>query len=197
MKKIIALILTLCFFVSPGFAEFCDPFYAEILGGANFLQTSKRDGIKTHYNTGYIVSGSIGYRWLYGFRLEGEYAFRKNTLRKGNFFGRSFTLHGHFQSSSYMGNLIWDLPSCYFCNIQPFLGGGAGYDFQQFKGKNGGIIIHENKKQFSWQVIAGLGYPIFCNTDLSLEYKFHKGGFKHIYSHSVGVGLTYTFGLNL
>jgi opacity protein-like surface antigen len=209
MKIRIALLVTLSFFCfSTARAEFCnDSFcdgnkiYAKVFGGANFLQTKKRDWIKTDYNTGYIVSGSIGYYWRYGFHLEAEYAYRRNCLRRGHFFDRSFKLSGHFQSSSYMANLIWDLPisrlSCCRCwKIYPIVGGGVGYDFQQIRSENRKIVVRRNSKRFAWQIIAGLGYPIFCNTDLSLEYRFHKGGFKHIYSHSVGVGLTYSFGLN-
>jgi opacity protein-like surface antigen len=177
--------------------EYKNNFYAEILGGANFLQTETKGGIKSHYQTGYIVSGSLGYRWCYGLRGEAEYAFRRNCLKKAHFFERSFSIGGHFQSSSYMANVLWDLPlsdwGCDFWGIRPFIGGGIGYDFQQIRASSRGLSFKENKKNFAWQVIAGLGYPIFCNTDISLEYKFHKGGFKHLYNHSLGVGLTYNF----
>lgn len=173
-------------------------FYAEIFGGANFLETTSSKGIKSKYQTGYIVAGSVGYRWCYGLRLEAEYAFRRNSLKKINFFGRDFSIHGHFQSSSCMANLLWDLPlsawGCGFWNIQPFFGGGIGYDFQQAHAKKEGLTFNESKKHFAWQAIAGLSYPVYCNTNLSLEYKFHKGGFRHIYNHSVGLGLMYNFG---
>lgn len=173
--------------------------YAEVFGGANFLQTQTSGGVKSDYQTGYVLSGSLGYRWCYGLRLEAEYAFRKNSARKVHFLGRNFNLHGHFQSSSYMANLLWDLPvyawGYSFCNIKPFVGAGVGYDFQQIHAKNAGLTLNQSKKDFAWQVIAGLSYPLFCNTDISIEYKFHKGGFSYIYNHSVGLSLTYKFGL--
>jgi len=213
MRKIIFMVsMLLCVLTNAQADEYCDccydecydrcmdsnTFYAEILGGANFLQTQKSDGIKYDYQAGYIISGSLGYRWFYGLRLEGEYAYRRNRLKKYHIFGRSFKLHGHFQSSSYMANLIWDLPlSCWgwgCLKIKPFIGGGIGYDLQQVKSHKEGLYYRETKKNFAWQVIAGLGYPLFCNTDISFEYKLHKGGFKHIYSHSAMVGLTYKFG---
>lgn len=211
MRKWIVSLLALsllCFNLAQG--EICSDFYdkrtsnnlyTEIFLGANFLSSSMHDDIELDYHPGFIASASLGYRWIAGIRLEAEYAFRRNSLRKGDFLHRGFKLSGHFQSSSYMGNLLWDVPSsvcdCSYWNIQPFIGGGVGYDFQQIDAKNGNISVKENKKKFAWQIIAGLAYPIFCNTDLSLEYKFHKGGFKHLYNHSLGIGLTYSFGLNL
>lgn len=221
MKKIIAFfIASICLSMSayiqadiqaePCFENYCDDpccdvpsnFYAEIFGGANFLQTETKCGIKSDYDTGYIVSGSLGYFWHYGLRLEAEYAYRRNSYRKVHFFGRGFGVHGHFQSSSYMANLLWDVPllSCRCINlgnVQPFTGAGIGYDFQQIHGGRTGLNFKESKKHFAWQVIAGLEYPLFCNTDISIEYKFHKGGFNHIYSHSIGAGIKYKFGLGL
>lgn len=173
-------------------------FYAGFFGGANFLQTQKQDGIKYDYQTGYVLSGSLGYLWCYGLRLEAEYAYRRNSLNKVHFFGRSFRIHGHFQSSSYMANLLWDLPlemwGCQCWRLRPFIGGGIGYDIQRINTHNEGLVFKETKRDFAWQVIAGLEYPLFCNTDISLEYKFHKGGFNHIYNHSLGIGIDCKFG---
>jgi len=174
------------------------PFYAEIFGGANFQRIKKSRGIESHDQTGCIISGSIGYQSCYGLRLEGEYAFRRNSLKGMHFLGRSFDIHGHFKSFSYMANLLWDLPlsswGCAFWKIQPFIGGGIGYDCQQIKMQNVGLTFKDSKRHFAWQVIAGFGYPLFCDADISLEYKYHQGGFTHIHNHSVGVGLTYNFG---
>jgi len=206
MKNIIASLLTLSIFLSQAHADICcednsHSFYAEIFGGANFLQTTKqKNEIKVDYETGYMISGSLGRHWDYGLRIEAEYSYRRNCVRKGRFFCYHFKLPGKFQSSSYMANVIWSpsLSSLGFnCwNIKPFVGGGIGYDFQRTYAKNEGIIFNRSRKGFAWQIVAGLAYPIFCNTDLSLEYKFHKGKFKHLYNHTVGIGLTYSFGLN-
>lgn len=173
-------------------------FYTKIFGGANFLQNTAIAKNKPKYHTGYIIAGSLGYCWHYGLRLEGEYAFRKNAIRKIHFFGQGFSKHGHFQTSSYMGNLLWDLPLSSwrfaFCDIQPFIGAGIGYDFQQMHSSNSRIVFHQKRQHFSWQVMAGLAYPIFYNTELTLEYKFHQGGC-HFYNHSIGVGLLYKFAI--
>lgn len=172
-------------------------FYAKIFSGANFLQSTRINGNKSTYNTGYIVAGSLGYSWCYGLRVEAEYAFRRNEIKKIHFFGEGSSSHGHFQASSYMANVLWDLPlsswGCNFWNIEPFIGAGIGYDFQKMHSSNSRIIFNQKWNHLSWQLMAGLAYPIFCNTELSLEYKFHQGGC-HFYNHSIGVGLEYKFG---
>lgn len=173
-------------------------FYAKVLGGANFLQNTTIAGNKSTYQVGYIVSGSLGYDWCnYGLRLEAEYAFRKNGISKTHFITEGTSKDGHFQTSSYMANLLWDFPvcswGCTFWNIRPFIGGGIGYDFERMHASNPRIVFNQKWKQFSWQAMAGFAYPIFHNAEITVEYKFHQGG-GHFYNHAVGVGLVYKFG---
>lgn len=207
MKKNILLLLMPLLFVMAAdaqaqewYAEDCccvdQSFYAKVFGGANFLQDTTISGNKSKYDTGYIIAGSLGYAWHYGLRLEGEYAYRRNTISKIHFFGEGCSKHGHFQTSSYMGNLLWDVPlslcGCPCWDIRPFIGAGIGYDSQQMHSSNSRIIFNQKWHHFSWQVMAGLTYPIFCNTELSLEYKFHQGDC-HFNNHSIGIGLLYKF----
>lgn len=213
-KKFLIFLMSLLFFMgTEGQAqEWCDEdvccyedscccvdetnFYAKILSGVNFLQNTSTNGNKSTYQAGYIIAGSLGYCWHYGLRLEAEYAFRRNAISNIHFFVEGSSKHGHFQTSSYMANLLWDLPlsswGCAFWNIQPFIGAGIGYDCQQMHSSNSRIIFHQRWNHFSWQLMAGLAYPIFCNTEITFEYKFHQGGC-HFYNHSLGVGLVYKF----
>lgn len=183
-----------CCFPAPCFSK--TNLYAKFFGGANFLQNTRLDGNRAKYQTGYILAGSLGYCWSCGLRLEAEYAYRRNNISKVHFVQQGSSKNGHFQTSSYMGNLFWDLPDalCGCWNFQPFVGAGIGYDFQQMHSSNTRIIFDQEWKHFSWQLIAGLTYPLMCNTAVTLEYKFHQGGC-HIYNHSVGAGLVYRFGL--
>lgn len=211
MKKIILpFLLSLAFFTTTDAYsiqgcddDFCcvdqKKFYAKIFGGANFLQNTSISGNECTYQPGYIVAGSLGRCFRCGVRLEAEYAYRNNTIQRIHFVGEGSSHHGHFQVSSCMGNLLWDLPltswGCSFWNIQPFIGGGLGYDFQQMHSSNSRIVFHQNWNRFSWQVMAGFAYPLFCNTELTLEYKYHQGGC-HFYNNSVGVGIVYKFCLS-
>jgi opacity protein-like surface antigen len=172
-------------------------FYAKIFSGVNFLQNTNKNGTRASYQTGYIVAGSLGYCWHHGLRLEAEYAYRNNDISRIHFFGEGHSKNGYFHTSSYMANLLWDMPlsswGCTLGNLQPFIGAGIGYDFQKMHASNSRIIFNQKWNHFAWQLMAGLAYPIFCETEMTLEYKFHQGGC-HFYNHSLGVGLVYHFG---
>jgi opacity protein-like surface antigen len=209
MKKNILLLLMSFLFFTAAHAQdressdeklFCvdqTNFYAKFLSGVNFLQNTTIDGNKSTFKAGYSIAGSLGYCWSCGLHLEAEYAFRRNAIKKIDFYVEGCSTGGHFQSSSGMANLLWDLSSssrkCAFWNIQPFIGVGLGYDFQQLHSSNSRIIFDQKWNSLSWQAMAGLTYPILRNMDMTLEYKFHQGG-RHFYNHSVGMGLVYKFG---
>lgn len=209
MKKNIPLLLIslLCITADATAQDCCDEnnyccidentnFYAKIFSGANFLQNSTTGRNRTTYQTGYILDGSLGYSWRYGLSVEAEYAFRRNAIEKMHFFGGGVSKHGHFQTSSYMANLLWDLPvsswGCVCWNLEPFIGAGIGYDFEQMHASNSRIVFNQKWHHLSWQAMVGLAYPIFCNTEITLEYKFHQGGCQ-FNNHSLGIGLIYKF----
>lgn len=197
MKKTIPLFLMslLCYMASQA-DEWCmeedSHFYAKILGGVNFLQNTSISDNRASYNTGYIVSASVGYYLCSDFRVEAEYAYRRNRINHIHYFTEGHSKNGHFRTSSLMANLFWDIPACGFCNIQPFIGGGLGYDFQQMHSSNSRVVFHQKWRHFSWQLMAGLSYELFCNTDVTFEYRYHQGGcnFKN---HTLGIGLEYNF----
>lgn len=166
-------------------------FYAEFQGGVNFVQNTNRDGNRASYDTGYILDGFVGYQWQYGLALEFEYAYRRNDLRRIDFVQEGFSTQGHFQNTSLMGNLVWT--GCPIWNILPSVGAGLGYDYQKMHAINTRVLFNQKWNHFSWQLMAGLSYPIFCNAEVTLDYTFHSGG-HHFYNHSVGLGLLYNFG---
>lgn len=168
-------------------------FYAKIFSGPNFLQNTTIDKNHVTYHTGYVIAGSLGFCWYNGLCLEAEYAFRRNGIRQIDFFVEGSSTTGRFQTSSYMGNLLWEMHAWRFWKIQPFIGAGAGYDFQQMKSSNSRIVFNQKWHHFSWQLMAGFAFQVFYNIDFTLEYKFHQGG-SQFNNHSVGVGFVYKFG---
>lgn len=171
--------------------------YAKVYGGANFLQSTSVSGNNASYNPGYIFSGSLGYCWLYGLHWEAEYAFRRNGISEITFYTQGNSQNGHFQTSSYMANMLWYVPLStwgYGCwNFRPLIGAGLGYDFERMSASNSRVAFSQKWYVFSWQAMAGVAYTLFCNTEFTLEYKFHQGD--HFYNHAIGLSLAYKFGL--
>jgi opacity protein-like surface antigen len=201
-KNVLPLLMTALIFRAASAQECCEEescctgnFYAKVFGGANFLQNTTITGNNAHYHAGYLVSGSLGYSWCCGLSLEGEYAYRRNGIKKIDFVGEGSSKHGHLRTSSYMGNPLWDLSTCGCAcwNLKPFIGAGVGYDSPKMHSSNSRVIFNQKWHHYSWQAIAGIACPIFCNTEVTVEYKFHQGG-SQFYHHAVGVGLVYKFG---
>lgn len=208
MKKNILLFLMLLLVIRAGEGQAQDcyygdsccvdqtPFYGKFFAGANFLQNTEISRNKTSYDTGYILSGILGYNWCHGLRLEAEYSYRRNEIKKIDFFVEDSAKNGHYRASSWMANLIWDLPlsswGCGCWDIQPFIGGGIGYDFQKIHACNDRYVFHQTFNHFAWQLKAGVGYNICCDTDLTVEYIYHQSGC-HFYNHAIGIGLIYKF----
>lgn len=176
-------------------------FYANVFAGANFLQIEGRShGVNT--KVGYAVSGSIGYRIACGFRVEGEYAYRRNSLKTRAYYADDSSYvhaNAHHQTNSFMANVLYDLPLTFECiELIPFVGAGIGYDSQKTHASARiSDVSHSDshtKGMFAWQFLTGVAYPLCDNTQISVEYKLHKGTKYNLYNHSIGAGLTYNFG---
>lgn len=204
MKKTILSLLTLFCISAQADEVICqnnwfDPskIYVEAFGGANFISSVHDDGAKLNFKPGYTLSGSLGYHLPYGLRMEGEYAYRRNSIKNIHYSGETYSLNAHFETSSIMANLIWDIPLTEWgCDVGviPFVGFGLGYDNQSFHINHRSASFSDHKQGLGKQLIAGLSYPLSCRTKLSVTYKFHQGSVRKIYNHAIGLGLTYDFG---
>lgn len=173
-------------------------YYIKGLGGANFVHAQKHDGVKPDFDTGYIVSGTFGYHWRYGFALEAEYAYRKNSLDSLWYYGLNFDVPGDYWSSSCMANLLWDFPfrhsRSFWGRLYPYVGTGIGYDFQRIRAHEDGFVWKDKHEGFAWQAIAGIRYLVSPHVDIGIEYKFHKGPLEGVSINSIGLSLAYAFG---
>lgn len=197
MKNISLLIMSLFLLITADVrAELCcadtTNLYARVLGGANFLQNTTINGNKTNYETGYVVTGAVGYDWCRWLSVEAEYAYRRNGINKIDFYVEGFSNCGYYHSSSITANLLWDLPFCSWrrrCGfVHPFVGAGAGYNFQKMHASNSRFVFNQKWNQFSWQLLCGIAYPIVYDIEMILQYTFHQGGC-HFNNHSLEIGL--------
>ncbi len=182
-------------------------FYVGTFAGANFISSSHSHGgsayhNKRHFNTGYVVDASVGYRWCHDIRMEFEYAYRSNQGRHrwysaGNTSGSYCSKHKNFVQNAYMFNGFYDIGGCQDWCVKPFVGAGVGYantrNGRHHNSSDSSSRHHHCNGGFAWQIIAGLAYPICDEIDLSLEYRFFKARERKLYNNDVGVGLKYYF----
>lgn len=197
MKKIYALIIVVLF--SSTFANAQEGVYGSFFDGINFVQSETRHETDLHFKPGYLVGGSLGYRWCEGLRVEGELSYRHNRLRDFEFECQKFHNRGHYSSFSLMANLLFDFDFSYWncCSprwtIIPYLGGGLGFANQRLKVDRCDLGLDSKKSGFAWQFIAGLMYKINPCSDLSIEYRFHRGRQHKFHDHDLNLVYKYHF----
>lgn len=174
-------------------------YYFGLFGGANFADQVRLGNVNTDVKTGYLLGGSIGLETCYGFRIEGEVTYRRNTLHKLKIrhFDISFDQPGHgaLNSVSYMANVIYDFNDC-FC-FKPYLGLGLGYahtNAELHVDQDGEFFkVTGHKNGFAWQAIAGVGYAVMECADLILEYRYYKPNVKRYNDHNLAAGFRFHF----
>lgn len=188
-------------------------FYIGAFGGANFISTSRDcrggDYSRRRFDTGYVVTGSIGYRWCHNVRFEFEYGYRNNKVRHRRDGSESLAADAgcdssgkrnrNFYQNAYMFNGFYDISFCNDWCLKPYVGAGIGYAqtrngrHERYSGDGYSYNRNNRRNGFAWQIIAGLAYPICDEVDLSLEYRFFKSRERNLYNNDIGVGLKYYF----
>jgi opacity protein-like surface antigen len=149
-----------------------DNAYVSVLGGPTFAPGLNVNGTKQGMDTGYNVGARLGYNLdnfnLPNFSVEADGLFNESTY-KGNNAGR-------LQSSSYMGNLIYHVPTG-----SPFSfygGAGLGLVHTNYDGNAG---IHGGGDVLGWQALGGVEYRASEDASLFVEYRYQN-------AHDVNVG---------
>ena len=180
--------LALPFVASSAFAQ--DYFagqnaYVGISGGANIPTDSWVNyappapgplvPANTTFDTGYILSGQLGYRFMSGMRTELEFNYRKANL---NSIGGS-AASGQQDVMGLMANVTFEVAD--LGGFRPYIGGGAGVGWNKwsnvatapsltFPGGTG--TYNYRDAAFQWQGIAGITRKLTDNVDGFIEYRF-------------------------
>lgn len=216
MKKLLFIFAACASLVSTQKISANQNMYIQFFSGANWVDAktywahAKKHGFKNNFKAGYLVGGSVGYELGGTLRLEAEVSYRNSELQikskrlekatefdilRGSFDGRT-------ERWSIMTNLLYNMSSPTSI-LKPYIGGGIGYTDSK-------LNLHEIKKEFqgsslkkrfrhfaksqhfSWQLIAGMGYAICQNVDLSVEYRYFKPS-KNLYSNDLVFGAKLKF----
>ena len=178
-----------------------DGFYVGGFAGVSFPDNVKQHRHRVKLDTGYLVGASLGYRTCNNFRFEGEVAYRHNDGKKHkSHHQKHHQKRGEFESTSVMANALYDFDMCW-C-VKPYVGFGLGYAHAKAKRGHQGHHNnnhhndhrHSSKSSFAWQAIAGVAYPLTCNIDLDLQYRYFQAtDIKHYNDNDIVAGLRYNF----
>jgi OmpA-OmpF porin, OOP family len=175
--------------------------YLSLGAGANFAGSPLSENGLTKVNTeaGQVGTAAFGWATDIGLRAEIEGSYRANdvggisTHRVNGQLVPLTNVGGDVATEAVMANFLYDLPVRGFgLPFQPYIGGGAGYEWSQFNTSGNGfseiafprdgiIVIGPNDirqgdaSAFAYQAIAGMSLPLqFMLPRLSatLEYRF-------------------------
>ncbi len=130
-------------------AQILDDSYVSILGGPTFAPDLNVNGVKSKMDTGYNVGARYGHYltdWgLPNVSAEADFLFSQSDY--------SHTNNARLQSSSYMGNLIYHLPTESAFSLY----GGAGLGAVNTN-IDSGVGNHGGSTVLGWQAIGGVEY---------------------------------------
>jgi outer membrane protein OmpA-like peptidoglycan-associated protein len=166
-------------------------------GGANWAEQAELSGGaftgvapfasnrgRVNFQTGWVALGSIGYGFGNGLRVEVEGNFRQNEVDRLKGFGSQagFSRNGGFQRTyGVMGNVFYDFNIPGVPWVTPYIGGGAGYAWTEWRNVRGvgngtGIAFGSSGTEgnFAHQAIGGVAANILAVPGLAatLEYRY-------------------------
>ena len=153
-------------------ADFRDNTYVSILGGPTFAPGLNANGTKFGMDTGFNVGARVGY-YLSDWNLPNISLEADGLFNQSNYSGFN---DARLQSSSYMGNVIYHLPT-----DSPFeLYGGAGLGLVSTNIDNG-LGNHGSSDVLGWQMLGGVEYRASEQASLFAEYRYQN-------AHNVNAG---------
>lgn len=221
MRRILAYTLAAAVFVPAAASAQTQGVYLGLGGGLNFLGDSDLDvlgnvNVDNEYDTGYALSGTVGYDygqvWQYGgLRSELELSYRENDIDGHDVAalgGAQPGSTGDAATTALMLNGYHDFSTG--TPFRPYIGAGVGYAWSSLS--DYGIqaipnVLDDDDSGFAWQLIGGVGYDVTSNVTLSVDYRYFSTSADvtssaatgstdsevDLDSHTVMLGLRYRF----
>lgn len=182
--------------------------YLSLGGGANWTRDADitGTGINTtaDTDTGWAVTGALGYRYGNGLRSEVEVGYRSNGVDSLSGVTNG---SGDIRAWNFMGNVLYEFSTG--TKVIPYVGAGIGAARISFDDVTpvGGSRIDDSDWRFAYQGIAGVSYKVTDRVELFGDYRylgttdpsFSTASGTSVDSeygnHTVMVGLRWTFGV--
>lgn len=165
------LLGSLCWFTPPGWAQESKSglYVGAHVGGVfrpDTRMTSPTLGSETvEFQPGYTFGGVFGYDFGQWIRIEGEIAYRENTLRTGS--GDD----PQAGTSVMMFNAFYDF-YLFDNKFDVYFGGGLGAATAQLETFSLGRWMDENETVFAYQLEAGVGYNVTRLATFTVGYRY-------------------------
>jgi opacity protein-like surface antigen len=121
------------------------------------------------FDTGWLINGSVGYKWQNGIRTEVEFGYRDADLHSLN----GVPVSGDASTNSVMVNALYDIDTN--SRITPYVGGGIGAGYQDWNNVHDATFAnsaHLHDSGFQWQLIGGVSLPVDRHFSLFAEYRY-------------------------
>ncbi|MBW6399669.1 OmpA family protein [Roseomonas sp. HJA6] len=151
----------------------------------NNLGLTPSGGFNASFETGFAGVLSVGWGFGNGLRVELEGNFRYNEVDSVTARGFTGNSGGLVKSYGVMANVLYDFGATDHWVVQPYLGIGAGYAWQEYDGVNlrarstaGSTLpqfqVNGTDGRFAYQAIVGAALPIQSVPGLAItaEYRF-------------------------
>jgi opacity protein-like surface antigen len=168
-------------------------FYIGGFAGANFLQNITYHEIKTKFKAGFAGGVSLGYAFQNNFRLEGEFAYRRNVLKHLLIHNENVKfdrLRVSFETYAAMANLFYDIDLC--LNWMPYVGFGLGYGWNKAQVSDHVFHFSDASDGFAFQGILGAAYRFCRDIYMGLEYRYFQAR-SDVKSHAAVLSVRYGF----
>jgi opacity protein-like surface antigen len=151
--------------------------YLGLAAGANWLGDTNPDTIfgdtlDTEFDTGWLLSGAVGYKWPSGLRTELELAYRNNDADSVIEAGTTYVVNGDVSQFSVLVNVLYDFSVAENLNLT--LGGGIGGASAAVDIANTSDLLIDADAEwgFAFQLIAGGSFEISPEADVFVEYRY-------------------------
>ncbi len=145
------------------------------------------------YDTGYSVSGAVGYTFDNNLRTELEVAYRHADTNALKMLGLSLHYLSDITSVSVLANLFYDVKLPH--GVTPYLGGGLGVAFMDTKQDNLYIVDNRNTSNLNagtsdtvlaYQVGCGIAYAVTPRISLDAGYRYFATDDVAVNTYSAG-----------
>jgi len=138
--------------------------YVTAFGGANWDNVINANGVDD--SAGYVVGGAVGthVKSVPGLRLEGELAFRQNTVKVFKL------IDADHDTYTLMANAVYDLP-LEVATMRPYVLAGVGYGKSEATFTDIALARLE-ASGVAWQVGAGVNIAITDGVKAGIGYRY-------------------------